>query len=98
MKCTIEIVNIYNMDLEYEPEEIATTFYGELMDGNHEFKDVRHIKNFINKVFPDYSFFTFDKTRDGKDVALIVKTEDYEYYVTDGMGYDMYNWYYREVW
>ena len=93
MKCAIEIVSIYNFDMEMEPEGFATTFYGELMDGNHEFADKKHVRNFIRKVFPDYSFVEFG-VYDGLLVASIAEAEAYEYYSTEGMGYcGAYRWY-----
>lgn len=93
MKCAIEIVSIFNFDMEMESEGYATTFYGELMDGNHEFADEKHVRNFIRKVFPSYTFVEFE-TYDGLLVASIAEAEAYEYYSTEGMGYaGSYRWY-----
>lgn len=98
MKCAIEIISLYSFDLsEYEPVGFATTFYGELMDGNHDFADKKHVQNFIRKVFPDYCFVGFE-VEEGMLHAQIADAEDYEYYATEGMGYAMHRWHYREVW
>ena len=95
MKCAIEIVTIYNFDMEMESEGWATTFYGEEMDGNHEFADKKHVRNFIRKVFPENTFVEFN-TYDGQLVACIADAESYQHYATEGMGYAMHRWYYAE--
>jgi hypothetical protein len=97
MKCAIEIVSLFSFNLsECESEGFATTFYGELMNGNHEFTDKKHIRNFIRKVFPDYSFVRFESAN-GKLLALIADAEDYEYYATEGMGRAAFYHHYKEV-
>lgn len=96
MKCAIEIVSLYSFDLsEYEPCGFATTFYGEVMNGNHDFADKKHVRNFIRKVFADYNFVGFEMI-DGMLYALIAESEDYEYYATEGWGYNMLNFLRRE--
>lgn len=97
MKCAIEIISLHSFDLsECESCGFATTFYGELMDGNHEFTDKKHVRNFIRKVFKDYSLVRFE-TINGVLCALIAEAEDYEYYATEGMGRAAYHHYYKEV-
>lgn len=97
MKCAIEIVSLYSFDLsEYEPCGFATTFYGEVMNGNHDFADKKHVRNFIRKVFPDYSFVDFEVI-DGDLFAFIADAEEYEYYSTEGMGRAACYHHYKEV-
>lgn len=97
MKCAIEIVSLYSFNLsEYESCGFATTFYGEVMDGNHEFTDKKHVRNFIRKVFKNYAFVGFEVV-DGNLFALIADAEDYEYYATEGMGRAACYNHYKEV-
>lgn len=97
MKCAIEIVSLHSFDLsDYEPHGFATTFYGEVMDGNHEFTDKKHVRNFIRKVFADYEFVCFENI-DGMLYALIANAENYEYCATEGIGYVACYHHYKEV-
>ena len=97
MKCSIEIVTLFNFDLsEYESCGFATTFYGELMNGNHEFADKNHVRNFIRKVFPSYNLVCFE-VNNGLLSDLIAEAENYEYYSTEGWGYNMHRHLYKEM-